>query len=427
MARVILCNWGSHGDFDPYLGIALGLRDRGHQVTLASLAHYRDFAVARGLGFQAIRPAGDPTDTALIRRLMHPVKGSEYIVRDLVFPAVEEMYEDIDGIAGGADLIVSHPLTPAASMVAHRRKIAWASSVLAPMSFLSRFDFPVLPPAPWLKSLDALGTWPAALLGRLARRQSRGWSAPVHALRRRLGLPAIENAIFEGQHSPDLVLALFSHVLASPQPDWPRHVEVTGHVFHDAPHGTALSQELEQFLAAGPAPVVFTLGSSAVLVPGEFWKESIAAIRRVGTRAVLVVGAGNAARMQATLPSDVLAVDAAPHSLLMPRASVVVQQCGIGTLAQSLRSGRPMLAVPFAHDQPDNAWRAAGLGMARIVNVRSYRAARVARELDVLLRDTGYTDAAARTAARVRAEHGVAAACDAIERRFDLALRRRSA
>lgn len=427
MARIVLCSWGSHGDFDPYLGLALGLRARGHTVTMASLEHYRELTLRQGVGFQPIRPAADPSDAALIRRVMDRSRGSEYVVRDLVFPAVEAMYEDIDAVADGADLIVSHPLTPAASMVAHRRRIAWASSVLAPMSFLSKFDFPVLPPAPWLKALDALGTWPAALLGRLARRQSRGWSQPVHDLRRRLGLPAIGNAIFEGQHSPDLVLALFSHVLASRQPDWPPHVEVTGHVFHDAPHGTALSEELEAFLSAGPPPVVFTLGSSAVLIPGDFWQESVAAVRQLGVRAVLLVGPGNAARMRGTVPRNVLVVDAAPHSLLMPRASVVVQQCGIGTLGQSLRSGRPMLAVPFAHDQPDNAWRAAQLGMARTLDLRRYRATRVARELDALLRDARYAAAASRTAALVRAECGAAAACDAIERRFDLAVRRQTA
>jgi UDP:flavonoid glycosyltransferase YjiC (YdhE family) len=30
-----------------------------------------------------------------------------------------------------------------------------------------------------------------------------------------------------------------------------------------------------------------------------------------------------------------------------------VHQGGIGTTAQALRAGRPMLIVPFSHDQPD--------------------------------------------------------------------------
>jgi UDP:flavonoid glycosyltransferase YjiC (YdhE family) len=109
-------------------------------------------------------------------------------------------------------------------------------------------------------------------------------------------------------------------------------------------------------------------------------------------------------------------LDAAPHSLLFPRAAAVVQQCGIGTMAQSLRSGRPMLGVPFSHDQPDNAYRATRLGMARTLYRERYRARRVADELRRLINEPAYTAAAQRTADIVRSERGVASACDAIER-----------
>jgi UDP:flavonoid glycosyltransferase YjiC (YdhE family) len=191
-------------------------------------------------------------------------------------------------------------------------------------------------------------------------------------------------------------------------------------MFHDGPHGTSLTPEIEAFLAAGPPPLLFTLGSSAVMVPGDFWKESVAAVQRLGQRAILLMGPGKSEAMRATLPTSILAVDGAPHSLLMPRAAAVIQQCGIGTMAQSLRSGRPMLAVPFAHDQPDNAYRAGRLGMSRTVFPAQYRAARVADELKRLLDDPAYTAAAARTAGIVRSERGIEAACDALESRFSL-------
>ncbi|HEX7942205.1 MAG TPA: hypothetical protein VF488_10395, partial [Gemmatimonadaceae bacterium] len=176
------------------------------------------------------------------------------------------------------------------------------------------------------------------------------------------------------------------------------------------------------FLESGPPPIVFTLGSSVVMVAKDFWHQSMDAVRRLGARAVLLPGPGRAAELQVQLQAsgtrDVIAIERAPHSLLFPRASVVVQQCGIGTLAQSLRSGRPMLAVPFSHDQPDNAWRARALGMARIVYPRRYRGPHAARELGRLLDDRTYAVAAERVAGSVRIEQGAAAACDAIERTF---------
>jgi UDP:flavonoid glycosyltransferase YjiC (YdhE family) len=92
-----------------------------------------------------------------------------------------------------------------------------------------------------------------------------------------------------------------------------------------------------------------------------------------------------------------------------------VQQCGIGTLGQALTAGCPILAVPFAHDQPDNAYRIERLGVARVVYPPQYRSQRVAQELCRLLEQTEYRRAASEVAAKVRAEDGAAAACNAIE------------
>jgi rhamnosyltransferase subunit B len=163
---------------------------------------------------------------------------------------------------------------------------------------------------------------------------------------------------------------------------------------------------------------VFTLGSSVVMIAKEFWAESIGAARQLGSRAVLLAGA-RAAELQATIARatahgdepQVLALERAPHSLLFPRAAAVVQQCGIGTLGQGLRSGRPMLGVPYSHDQPDNAWRARQLGVARILYPRRYRASRVAAELRELVGNPRYAAAATRVAAAYRRRRGSGRRC----------------
>ena len=426
MARIVLTCWGSHGDVDPFLGLGLGLRARGHDVSIATLEYFRPVIEGAGLGFHPVRPTVDPTDGTLVERLMHPTRGSEFLLREVLFPSTEAMYEDVSAAAQGADLLVSHPITFATPVVAEHGGIPWASVVLAPTSFFSSYDYPALPPAPWLKSLQRLGHWPGRVIIAAVRQVSAAWPEPVYRLRERLGLPRGPSPLIEGQHSPRLVLALYSRVLGSPQPDWPPHVVVTGHIFHDAPHGTSLSPEVESFLQHGPAPVVFTLGSSAVLVAGRFWHESVSAVRRMGARAILLTGPERTAELQEAFygtargsgGSDVLVLERAPHSLLFGRSAAVVQQCGIGTLAQSLRSGRPMLAVPHAHDQPDNAWRARALGLARVIAPRKYTARRVAAALQALLSEPAYADAARRVAGIVRHEDGVAAACDALERTF---------
>ncbi len=244
------------------------------------------------------------------------------------------------------------------------------------------------------------------------------WARPWHDLRRKLGLPVVRtNPVFAGQHSPRLVLALFSPLLGRPQPDWPAHVVVCGFPFPDAGR-PPLPDALRAFLDGGPPPVVFTLGTTAVNDAGRFYEVSAGAAASVGRRAVLVTGRDPANRPSG-LPDGVIAVPWAAYESLFPLAEAIVHQAGIGTLSRAMEAGKPMLAMPYAHDQPDNAARARRLGIARVVPRRRYATERVAQELALLLGLGRYAERAAAVGAAVRREAGVATACDAIEALLD--------
>jgi UDP:flavonoid glycosyltransferase YjiC (YdhE family) len=412
MARIVITCWGSYGDVYPYVGVAKALTDRGHQTLVAAPGYYRRTVEQEQIEFAPVGLDIDPTDRDVMARVMHPVKGTEAVVRDLVMPALHQTYDELRQAAVGADLLVGHPLTLAAPLVAERQGLLWVSTVLAPLGFFSVTDLPVLPPLPGLVHLRRLGPWFGRIVVGLARRATRAWMEPVYRFRAELGLPRGGHPLFDGQFSPAATLALFSRVLAEPQADWPPHVRVTGFVFYNGPG--VLDPALESFLDAGPPPVVFTLGTSAVGAAGRFYHESVDAASRLGVRAVLLTG-GFAENQPGDLPPDMLLVDRAPHQLLFPRASAVVHQGGIGTTAQALRSGHPMLVVPHSHDQPDNAFRVTNLGVARTVFPRRYKAARVARELKRLLDGDGYRRRSEALAATVNREGGAAAAADAIE------------
>jgi UDP:flavonoid glycosyltransferase YjiC (YdhE family) len=249
----------------------------------------------------------------------------------------------------------------------------------------------------------------------LGRHLSRSWAEPVYRLRESLGLPRGRNPVFEGQHSPTRVLGLFSKELAKVQPDYPANTTITGFPFFDnSPPGREADPGLEPFLDRGDPPIVFTLGSSAVWIAEDFYAVSVSAVERLKRRALLLVGE-NADSMRAGLPEHIGVFDYAPHALVMPKASVIVHQGGIGTTAQALRAGRPTLVVPFGQDQPDNARRCADLGVARWVPRSAYTVDRVTRELSVLLDNRDYARRAAEVARRVEAERGVDTAVDAIE------------
>ncbi|HET7093471.1 MAG TPA: nucleotide disphospho-sugar-binding domain-containing protein, partial [Thermomicrobiales bacterium] len=322
---------------------------------------------------------------------------------------------DLTAAACGADLIVSSLLVFSARLVAERQAIDWASMAFQPAALFSAFDPPVVGVLPGHGIVKALGPNGARSLLRLLRAMSGRWMAPWHDYRAEIGLPPSDaNPFFEGQHSPLLTLGLFSSLLAAPQPDWPPSTVVTGFPFDDRIGWAGMPPAIDAFLAAGEPPVVFTLGSSAIWSAGSFYRQSVAALEAIGRRGILLVGPDER-NVPCDLPPGVIAAEYAPHGSLFPRAAVVVHHGGIGATGQAMRAGKPMLVVPFAHDQPDNAARVRRLGIARVLPSRRYDARRAARGLTALLDDDRYRTRAAAVGHAVRAERGVAVACDAIE------------
>jgi UDP:flavonoid glycosyltransferase YjiC (YdhE family) len=412
--RIVLTTFGSLGDLHPYIAVALGLKERGHEAVIATYGSYRQKIETIGIGFRAVRPdLPDPeADPELMRRSMDRRTGSEFVIRQLMMSVLRESYEDTLAAAEGADLLVSHLLTFTTRLVAEKKGIPWVSTDLQPLGLLSAHDPPVFPQVPFLARLRFLGPAFHRLLFRCGKWSVRSWFEPWHRLRAEVGLPPTSNSpLFEGKLSASLVLALFSKLLADKPPDWPPQTIITGFPFYDG--GGGLPPDLEDFLGGGPSPIVFTLGSSGAEVAGPFYEHSVTAAKRLGRRAVIIVGKN--AHRPASLPDGVIACDYAPFSELFPRAAVIVHAGGIGTTGLAMRSGRPMLVVPYAHDQFDNSARVARVGIARTIPQRRYTPTRVAAELRRLLDNSMYAERALGIGERLRQEDGVRAACDALE------------
>jgi MGT family glycosyltransferase len=422
--RIVITTYGSFGDIHPYVALALELKARGHRPLIATSGMYREKIERTGLEFHAVRPDFPSLDQAdeveeLMRRGMDARTGSEFVIKEMFMQHVRESYEDLREAARGADLLLTHPITFAGPVLAQKENIPWVSSLLSPISFFSAYD-PIFPPeaGDLMKLFAKSPVFLNRLLVKIVKRRIADWEEPVVRLRAELGLPPGQSPIIEGQHAPDLVLALFSKVLAEPRPDWPPQTRVTGFCFYDrrdmGEDEQGLSPELQRFMDEGAPPIVFTLGSAAVWNAGDFYDESIKAAHQLGQRAVLLIGdARNTPREK--LPDGIAAFDYAPYGELLPRARCIVHQGGIGTTGQALRSGRPMLVVPHSHDQPDNGWRIDRLGVGRMLLRKHYKAERVAKELDALLNDPHYAQRAAEVGRLVRSEDGARLASDLIE------------
>ncbi len=417
--RIVLSNIGTYGDINPLIALALELKRRGHTPIMALPGVYQSRIAPIGLEFHAIRPDIDPTNNVLVEMVYDIKHGTEHGLRDFLFPSLRQTYDDLLDAATNparADLLLLGELNYAGPIVAEITGIPWASYVLAPLSFFSAFDPPVLPPYPKLAKADKRVPGFGRVIKRVARFVSRKWPEPIYELREELGLPRGENPLFDAKHSPYLVLALFSRVLGTKQKDWPPNTVITGFAFYDADAGNAkLPANLEQFVANGEPPVVFTLGSAAVLAAGDFYEVSAKAAMELGKRAVLLIGTDPRNRPREKMPESICIAEYAPYSKLFSSASVVVHQGGVGTTAQCMNAGRPMLIMPYSHDQPDNARRMKRLGVAKVIQKSDYTPRSVTRKVRAILDDPELAQKATAVAEELQTEDGVKTACNALE------------
>ncbi len=393
--RILIATFGSLGDIHPYLAIAEKLAEQGARITFVTTTVHRDLIETAGFNFLPMRPEVKP-DPGFFAHFMDEFQGGRFLLRDLLFPSIRDSYADVMAAIPGHDLLITQMVAFGGHLAARVTGIPWVSTVLSPLSFFSREDPSVL--AAPLTALRRRSPVLTRMINGLAQRTTVRSTLCVKEFEAELGLPDGGNPIFEGQHSPSSVLALFSKHFAALQTDWPSQAIATGFPFRPP---APLPPELEQFLSTGLPPIVFTLGSSAVFTPGKFFETA----QGLGRRALLL--AGPAAKNIAST-RDVLAINYAPHSAVFPRASVIVHQGGMGTMSEALRSGRPSLVVPFAVDQPDNAARCERLGVAKVLSRRALSVRNVTRALDPLLNNACYLNAASQLAAKINAENGAA-------------------
>jgi len=423
--RILLASWGSHGDLYPFLALGRGLIARGHQVSLVGHPDWKEDTDAAGVRFVS---TGEPSREDFIRD--HPdvlsmkwggLVSLHTLVHKLIAPGFDHTVAALLAEAPAHDAIIAHHFTFPAPLVAELTDRPYATVSLAPGVVPSAYSLPGT-------NFSRTGS---GFLGRAWNRFiwsggqaiSRIMVDPVvNRLRAKHGLRSVRDAIFEA-HSPLLNLQLYSEHFAPRPPDWSNEKQIAGFCYYDPP-GATLSPEIEAFLAKGEPPVLFTLGSTAVQMPGAFYQSAVEALEALGLRGILLIGPEK--NRPARLPESILAVPYAPYGLLMPRVRAGAHQCGIGTLSHTLRAGVPSVACPFAFDQPNNARRLEVLGVAEVVLPHQHNARHIGRALKRLLAGNAPIHAR-RLSNLIRAEDGVARACDLIEESFSSSSRQRTA
>ena len=417
---VVISTFGSLGDVFPYVAVAKELMERGVKVAIATTGDYQEMLAQHGVQSLEIGNRMRPmleADPDFGRKLMDQATGPQFVLQELVMRPLRPRYEQLLAATEGVDLIVTHTLAYHAILVARTRGIPFVSTILSPLNFWSKYDPPAMNKILWLPKMRRV--WGATISGAILKRISDdvySWGEPYRELQRQLGMEVdTRNVFFEGQYSPVKNLGLFSPVFGPSQADWPPNAVATGFPFLEQEEEIPedVREKVRDFLQAGEAPVVVTLGSSAVWDAGNFYVDSVEALSSCGLRGLLLVGKELQKNIPSKLPDSVIAVEYLPHSLIFRHARAIVHQGGVGTTAQALRSGNPQLVMPYSHDQFDNAQRVERLGCGLWMEKKNYNA-RSAGNLLRRLCSGAFRARAEEIGKQISAENGAAKAAEEI-------------
>jgi len=408
--NVTILTIGSRGDVQPFVALGVGLRDAGHEVTLATGKGFETFVSERGLRFAGL-------DVDLLERLQSPEGKAALSGKNLLGTLKEtaSMYRRVLDqeweASRGAEGVVYHPKALGGYHIAEDLNVpAFLAHPIPMFSPTRAFPNPVLPVA------DLGGTLNRLSYGAFLRLSTASFHRTINRWREEtLGLPPRRLLASElelrGEPVPTLI-SCSPHVVPPPA-DWDRCTTMTGYWFLDRTGDWQPPAHLADFLEGGPPPVYVGFGSLGGWISDKVVGAALSALRRSGKRGVLATGAG---RVPSGVSDDVCVIGSAPHEWLFPRMAAVVQHGGAGTTAEGLRAGKPSVICPTTmNDQLFWGRRVSELGVGpEPIPQKKLTAGTLLRAIRIATEDNRVRERAAALGEKIRAERGVARAVGVI-------------
>jgi sterol 3beta-glucosyltransferase len=399
---VLIYTFGTQGDIQPYVALARGLAQAGHEAIVCTAEGFRGLVEGHHVDFVHM---GDEM-LKLVQAAMPTLRGPRDLTRLIksMTAAMRSSLEDQWAAAQQLNptIIVYHPKALGGFHIAERLQVAGVASLPLPF-FTPTRDFPI----------PFIGHWPLggranALSYQFNRFTALAYGGMINTFRRRtLGLeplPRSDDYLHHSDGSPVPILYCFSRYVRPIPADYPSHAHVTGYWFLDGQESWKPSDELTEFLECGDAPVYVGFGSMGFAKDGDQRREAIiTALARAEVRGVLATGWGGIPAGAAD--PNVITIDNVPHDWLFPRVAAVVHHGGAGTTAAGLRAGRATLICPFVGDQPFWGQQIDQLGAGpKPLPQRRLDTDRLSERISALLTNRRYADRAAEIAQRLRSE-----------------------
>jgi vancomycin aglycone glucosyltransferase len=329
--RVLLSTYGTRGDVEPLVALAVELRTLGAEVRMCVPPDEEFTDRLSGLGIDAV-PVGPP-----VRALMSgtaPPSAAE--LSRYRTELVDTQFDVFPSAAGGCDaLVVAGLAQVGARSVAEAAGIRYVYTTYAAVNLPSPHHAP--PPRPGWPEREGAGN--ATLWELDAERVNAQFRAPLNRHRAALGLPPVDDV---RGHVYSERPWLAADPALGPWPATPGLEVVQTGAWTQADE-RPLPAELVAFLDAGAPPVYVGFGSIGPAPDIARWAVEVSRAR--GHR--VLVSRGWADLDLVDGEDDCFALGEVNHQRLFGELAAVVHHGGAGTTQTAARAGVPQVVVPL--------------------------------------------------------------------------------
>lgn len=406
---------GSQGDVQPYLALAVGLKNAGYKVRFAANSNFAGLAAHYNLEFFSIQlDSFEFTQNSQTQSWLDVEFIPSLILRTnrVIRPMLDQIMKDVFAACRGSETVIYHSYAlPFVYYIGKQLDILCIPASLHPMPTRS---YPAI-----LSNIKRSPSKTLNLLTHLLVHQL-SWQVFLPVVRKHWNgktLPLFIGPYREILKGREPILCGYSPLVLPISEDLPGHVSITGYWFLEPHPNWRPDPALTSFLKLTPRPIYIGFGSMGNPAKNQDTANIILeTLARTGVQAVLSTG-WSGLGTDRPLPENIFLIKDTPHRWLFPRMAAIVHHGGAGTTGAALSAGVPSLIIPHFGDQYYWGRRVAELGVGpEPIERKKLSAERLAAAISTALHDSGMLERAASLGAKISAEDGVTRAVEIIRK-----------
>jgi zeaxanthin glucosyltransferase len=410
MSHFGVLSYKGTGHLNPLIALSRRLTARGHRVTFFQIPELKIEVVQCGLEFSPIgrSPSGERDNSDDQHKNLSGIAGLRYNVRRIVRDMEMSLQEAPLALArAGVNALLIDEIALSGSTVAEMLNLPFfVISTSVPLNFgwtvLSRPSECESSTIRFSRRQNMLLQVSVSHMGGPIRRK-------LDECRRRVGLGPIRE--IQKKSSELAHITQLPECLDLTRSKLPNNFYYTGPFVDEAARP---SVEFPWNRLDG-RPIVYASLGTAKKNRATIFRLIAEACQTLDLQLVISLGGQSNLEIFDGLPGQPLVVKYAPQLELLKRAEIVITHGGLNTVLETLMEGKPMIAIPMAHDQPAIAARLAWLKIAEVLPVDGLSEEQLRLTLLKLLNNTSYRDAAIEAQAKIRSVRGLERAVEVIE------------